>query len=112
MLQTQSILKFWFPSDTYQSFWFDGSKDAEIILSFKDININLANKAKLIFVKDRPGHDLRYCLNSSKIKNNLKWFCKYNFKDGIKKTIIWYMDKFNESFFKNNNFKKRIGLKI
>lgn len=84
----------------------------KIISSFKEIDINLANKAKFIFVKDRPGHDLRYSLNSSKIKNNLKWNCKYKFDDGIKKTIFWYFNKFNKNFFNNDEFKKRIGLKI
>jgi dTDP-glucose 4,6-dehydratase len=83
----------------------------KIISSFKEIDINLANKAKFIFVKDRPGHDLRYSLNSTKIKRHLKWKCKYNFNEGINKTIIWYVDKFNNNFFKNKNFQDRIGLK-
>jgi dTDP-glucose 4,6-dehydratase len=83
----------------------------KIVSSFKDINIDLANKAKFVFVKDRPGHDLRYSLNSSKIKKNLKWKCKYNFNEGINKTIIWYIDKFNKKFFKNKDFQNRIGLK-
>jgi dTDP-glucose 4,6-dehydratase len=84
----------------------------KIISCFKEIDINLANKAKFIFVKDRPGHDLRYSLNSSKIKYNLKWVCKYKFDEGIKKTIFWYVNKFNKNFFNNDDFKKRIGLKI
>jgi dTDP-glucose 4,6-dehydratase len=84
----------------------------KIISSFREIDTNLANKAKFVFVKDRPGHDLRYSLNSSKIKRHLKWGCKYNFDKGIKKTIIWYMDKFNQNFFKNKGFHNRIGLKI
>jgi len=83
----------------------------KIVSSFKEIDINLANKAKFVFVKDRPGHDLRYSLNSSKIKKNLKWKCKYNFNEGINKTIIWYIDKFNKKFFKNKDFQNRIGLK-
>ena len=84
----------------------------KIISSFKKIDINLANKAKFVFVKDRPGHDLRYSLNSSKIKKHLKWRCKYNFDQGIEKTIIWYVEKFNKNFFKNKDFENRIGLKI
>ena len=84
----------------------------KIIYSFKEIDINLANNAKFIFIKDRPGHDLRYSLNSSKIKKKLKWDCKYNFDKEIKKIIIWYIDKFNKNFFKNKNFIKRIGLKV
>ena len=84
----------------------------KIIYSFEKIDVNLINKAKFIFVKDRPGHDLRYSLNSSKIKKQLKWKCKYNFDEGIKKTIIWYVEKFNKNFFKNKEFQNRIGLKI
>ena len=84
----------------------------KIISCFKKIDINLANKAKFVFVKDRPGHDLRYSLNSSKIKNKLKWDCTYNFDEGIKSTVLWYINKFNKNFFNNNDFKKRLGLKI
>jgi dTDP-glucose 4,6-dehydratase len=84
----------------------------KIISSLKKIDINLANKAKFVFVKDRPGHDLRYSLNSSKIKKHLKWKCKYNFDEGIEKTIIWYVENFNKNFFKNKDFQNRIGLKI
>jgi dTDP-glucose 4,6-dehydratase len=48
---------------------------------------------KLIkFTKDRPGHDFRYSLDSSKIKKELKWKIKNNFEDGIKKTIEWYIE--------------------
>jgi dTDP-glucose 4,6-dehydratase len=84
----------------------------KIISCFKEIDVSLANKAKFIFIKDRPGHDLRYSLNSSKIKKKLKWNCKYNFDKEIKKIIIWYIDKFNKNFFENKNFIKRIGLKV
>ena len=84
----------------------------KIISSFKKIDINLANKAKFVFVKDRPGHDLRYSLNSSKIKKHLKWKCKYNFDEGIEKTINWYVENFKSNFFKNKDFQNRIGLKI
>ena len=84
----------------------------KIISSFKEIDVSLANKTKFIFIKDRPGHDLRYSLNSSKIKRQLKWDCKFNFDKEIKKIIIWYIDKFNKNFFKNKNFINRIGLNV
>jgi dTDP-glucose 4,6-dehydratase len=84
----------------------------KIISSFRELDVNLANKAKFIFVKDRPGHDLRYSLDSSKIINNLKWSCKYSLDEGIKKTILWYIDKFNNNFFKKKSFQNRIGLKV
>ena len=84
----------------------------KIILNFRKI-IHYKNiKTKIYFVKDRPGHDLRYCLNSSKIKNKLKWKCKSSFDQRINETIIWYINKFKNNYFKNKDFKYRIGLKI
>ncbi len=47
------------------------------------------------FVKDRPGHDLRYALNIEKIKHELNWEPKTNFEDGIKETICWYIQNKN-----------------
>ena len=47
------------------------------------------------FVKDRPGHDLRYAIDSSKIKYELGWKPLYTFEDGLRSTISWYVDKFN-----------------
>jgi dTDP-glucose 4,6-dehydratase len=84
----------------------------KIISIFKKINTNQKKKINFHFVKDRPGHDFRYSLNSSKLKKELKWKCKINFTEGLKDTINWYIDKFNENFFKNKDFKNRIGLNI
>ncbi|MCX5706508.1 MAG: dTDP-glucose 4,6-dehydratase [Candidatus Omnitrophica bacterium] len=47
------------------------------------------------FVKDRPGHDIRYSLNSSKIKKALGWSPKVKFEEGIKLTINWYLQNKN-----------------
>jgi dTDP-glucose 4,6-dehydratase len=84
----------------------------KIILNFKKMIHNQNIKNKIYFVKDRPGHDLRYCLNSSKIKNKLKWKCKSSFDERLNETIIWYINKFKDNYFKNKDFKFRIGLKI
>jgi len=84
----------------------------KIISVFKEINVNQKNKFNFIFVKDRPGHDFRYSLNSSKLKEKIKWKCKINLTEGLKETINWYIDKFNNNFFKNKSFKNRIGLNI
>ena len=52
---------------------------------------------KLIsYVTDRKGHDFRYSIDSSKLKNNLGWFPKTSFDKGIKLTIDWYLNKFKE----------------
>ena len=67
---------------------------------------------KITFVKDRPGHDFRYALNSQKIRAKLKWRPKVNFEKGLKETIKWYL--INKSFVKKilkKNYNKRLGLK-
>ena len=50
------------------------------------------------YVKDRPGHDKRYAINSSKIKKKLGWEAKYSFEDAIQDTINWYIG--NEKWWK------------
>jgi dTDP-glucose 4,6-dehydratase len=48
---------------------------------------------KLItFVKDRPGHDLRYAIDATKLKNELGWMPSLQFKEGLSKTIDWYLN--------------------
>jgi dTDP-glucose 4,6-dehydratase len=44
------------------------------------------------FVKDRPGHDLRYAIDFSKLSDELGWMPDETFETGIKKTIQWYLD--------------------
>ena len=63
--------------------------------SFKDL---------IKFVKDRPGHDYRYSVDNSKITEELKWKPKVNFNEGLKKTIIWYIN--NEKWFRKTLEKK------
>ena len=43
------------------------------------------------YVTDRPGHDRRYAMNISKIARELNWKPKYNLKDGLRKTVEWYL---------------------
>ena len=50
---------------------------------------------QITFVKDRPGHDLRYAIEATKIENELGWNADENFESGIKKTIEWYLQKYN-----------------
>ena len=72
--------------------------------------ILLGKKTKIKFVKDRPGHDVRYALNSSKINKKLKWQAKTSFKKGIKLTFDWYYK--NKKYFKsilNQDITKRLG---
>jgi dTDP-glucose 4,6-dehydratase len=83
----------------------------KIIKISKRMNIKIGEKTKIKFVKDRPGHDLRYALNSQKIFKLLNWKPKISFESGLRNTIEWY--KVNENFFKNiskKNYEKRLGL--
>ena len=65
--------------------------------------IRIGNNVKINFVKDRPGHDIRYALNSNKIKKKLSWQPKTNFSKGIKLTLNWY--------FKNKTYYKSLSKK-
>lgn len=49
---------------------------------------------QITFVTDRPGHDLRYAIDATKIENELGWQADENFETGIRKTIEWYLKKF------------------
>ncbi len=74
--------------------------------------IKLGKNVKIEYVKDRPGHDFRYALDSSKIKRELKWRTRTNFENGLKQTFEWYLT--NLKYYKSLNRKdiiKRIGLK-
>jgi dTDP-glucose 4,6-dehydratase len=59
----------------------------------KEILPNLnKNESMIDYVKDRPGHDSRYAVNSDKLKNELNWEPEIKFEEGIKKTIEWYKE--------------------
>ena len=74
---------------------------------------NLKSYQELItFVKDRPGHDFRYAIDSSKLQNKLGWSPKETFETGIRKTIDWYLD--NKTWWQdiqNNTYQQeRLGV--
>ncbi len=89
-------------------------KLSKILLKITKLNkIKLGNKVKIKFVKDRPGHDFRYALNSNKIKKKLGWRPEENFISALNKTFNWYYN--NQNFFKafsKNKFFRRLGLKL
>ncbi len=68
------------------------------LMSISKKTIKLGKKVKILFVKDRPGHDVRYALNSNKIKNSLGWYPRTNFRQGIKLTLDWYYK--NKKYYK------------
>jgi len=80
------------------------------IVKNKSLKIN--KKVKIMFVKDRPGHDFRYALNSNKILKKLDWKAKISLHEGLSQTFDWYIN--NKSFFNSVSKKlyiNRIGLK-
>ena len=101
------------------NFYNIGSNKNQTNLEISNKLIKVANKNNLLgknvkikFVKDRPGHDIRYALNSSKLKKELKWEPKTNLSEGIKKTFQWYLEnkKYYQSIVKNDII-KRLGTK-
>jgi dTDP-glucose 4,6-dehydratase len=49
-------------------------------------------ESAVTFVEDRPGHDLRYSLDSSKLRNELGWSPKHSLKEALKTTVAWYVN--------------------
>ena len=76
--------------------------------------LEIMNKStdQIEFIEDRPGHDFRYSLDSSKIRKELNWLPKTEFHDGLKKTVKWYLEnkewwsKINEKEFRAPTWKK------
>ena len=75
-------------------------------------NIKIGKNVKIEFVKDRPGHDIRYALNSNKLMKELNWKPKTNLFDGLNSTFKWYLNNLNYySSIKAKDATKRVGLK-
>ena len=68
----------------------------------------------ITYVKDRPGHDVRYAINASKIKRDLGWKPKENFGSGIRKTVEWYLNNMSWSEnIQNGSYKlERLGVNL
>lgn len=70
----------------------------------KHIPQNYSYKSLIKFVKDRQGHDFRYAIDSSLIREELNWVPNYNFEKGLHKTIDWYLNNKKWIFKKRNIF--------
>ena len=67
------------------------------------------------YVRDRPGHDQRYAINSSKIKKELGWMPKYGLENGLRKTVLWYLNNINwctKTLEKSDYNCERIGIDL
>tara|TARA_B100002019_G_scaffold246852_1_gene224962 strand:- start:2826 stop:3848 length:1023 start_codon:yes stop_codon:yes gene_type:complete len=87
-------------------------------LNIADQLINIAKKkfklgknVKIKFVRDRPGHDIRYALDSKKMSNKLKWKSKINLKKGLENTFNWYFKNMKYyTTLKKRDITKRLGV--
>ena len=106
--------------DTYNVGGGEEKTNLEVVNNICDIlddiypSENLKSYKELIkFVEDRPGHDFRYAIDYSKLKNELSWQPKESFNSGLRKTIDWYLK--NLDWIKNITSDKynlsRLGLK-
>ena len=78
-----------------------------ILKNIKEKMSSIGKKVKIIYVRDRPGHDFRYAINSKKIKRDLKWRPITTLNDGISRTVNWYLD--NMRYFDSISKKKYLG---
>jgi dTDP-glucose 4,6-dehydratase len=69
-------------------------------------------KDLVTFVKDRPGHDYRYAMDASKLKAELGWAPSRSFEDGLRETVMWYLDngEWTEDILSGKYRLSRIGL--
>jgi len=82
----------------------------KLLLKVASKILKIKSNVKIHFIKDRPGHDLRYALNSKKIKNKLNWSPLIKFESGLKKTFLWYQN--NKQYYLSISKKdiiKRLG---
>ena len=93
------------PNQTYNIGGFNEWKNIDLIhILIKTVDRLLNrpdgySKNLISYVKDRPGHDLRYAIDSTKIKKDLGWEPSIKFEDGIEKTVKWYLS--NELWLDN-----------
>ena len=83
---------------------------SKILLGIANKHFKIGSKVKIHYIKDRPGHDFRYALDSNKIKKKLNWKPKIKVLPGLEKTFLWYLN--NNSYFdklKKKDITKRLG---
>ena len=85
-------------ADTYNIGGFNEWKNIDIVKTLIKTTDRLLGRAEgadedlISYVTDRPGHDMRYAIDSRKLQRELGWEPVYQFEDGIEKTVRWYLD--------------------
>ena len=82
-------------------------KICELMDEFKPRRNGEKYKNLIHFVADRPGHDYRYAIDSSKIFNKFSWKPQETFESGIKKTVKWYLE--NREWLNKMELKNKSG---
>jgi dTDP-glucose 4,6-dehydratase len=90
--------------ETYNIGGHNEKKNLEVVQTICDILDSLVPKdskysKQITYVSDRPGHDRRYAIDSTKMQRELGWTPVESFETGLRKTILWYLD--NEQWCKN-----------
>lgn len=85
------------PGETYNIGGHNEKQNIEVVHTICDILQEFRPQERgyrdlITFVQDRPGHDMRYAIDASKIEKELGWAPKETFETGIRKTIEWYLD--------------------
>ena len=104
------------PGETYNIGGHNERTNLEVVNTICAILDDLRPKAQgkysdqIVFVTDRPGHDLRYAIDSDKLQKELGWKAEGNFDTGIRKTVQWYLD--NAWWWKPIREKKYAGQRL
>lgn len=104
------------PGETYNIGGHNERTNLEVVKTICAILDDLRPKAQgnysdqIVFVTDRPGHDLRYAIDSDKLQKELGWKAEENFDTGIRKTVQWYLD--NAWWWKPIREKKYAGQRL
>ncbi len=85
------------PSETYNIGGHNEKRNLEVVELICDLLDELrpsqdSRRSLITFVKDRPGHDIRYAVDASKISAELGWEPQQTFASGLRKTVQWYLD--------------------
>jgi dTDP-glucose 4,6-dehydratase len=84
--------------ETYNIGGFNEWKNIDLVRELcQQMDAKLGNASRtseqlITYVKDRPGHDLRYAIDASKINKELGWSPSVTFEEGLSKTIDWYLE--------------------
>lgn len=103
----EAILKVFEKGKSGNSYNISGHNELDNLTIVKKILRIMGKPINLLkHVKDRPGHDFRYSLNTSKIEKEINWKPKYTFEEGLNLTVNWYLN--NSSWWKQIS-KKSMG---